>query len=87
MIEINAEQQREQTMLGRYRKQVDGGTLFEYCMETMELRKAEIQFEDVVFGKAPKRRILTKPKCLYVEALNESNAIKRLKRGSIILST
>lgn len=90
-IESESEQRKEYTKIGTYKTRIDGGTIFEYCLASGELKTAECSYPNEIvlgsMGANAKRRINTRVKCLYVEALNKKNAIKRLKRGEILLAT
>lgn len=84
--EVKAE--KEYSLLGSRRLHIDGGSVFEYDLETELITKVEFVFDDVIeIGVKPKRRINTNPNCLYVEALNLRNAKKHLRKGNIFLST
>ena len=60
-----------------------GHTCFEFDTETKELRKAKFDVQAIEYPTeglpAIKRREITfKPNCIYVFALNEKNAVKKL---------
>ena len=87
-IEVKAEQEKKYQKLGSYRPMIDGGKIFEYNISTGELIEAIYEETDIItLGMSGKRKLLTKKGCLYVEALNKKNAIKRMKRGTVILTT
>lgn len=89
-IEMNAEikKQQEWKLLGDYTPKIDGGTIFEYNRETREFKPAQFRTSDLfVIGSANRPKLYTKKGMIYVEALNISNAAKRLRRGDIILKT
>ena len=69
-------------------KIVAGHTLFSYNTKTKEIKVAPIQYsKDVDFmTKTPlhKPKIVIEPFCVYRQALNKRNFVKRLKREGII---
>ena len=69
-------------------KIIAGHTLFSYNTKTKEIKVAPIQYsKDVDFKtKAPlhKPKIVIEPFCVYRQALNKRNFVKRLKREGII---
>jgi hypothetical protein len=90
-IEIQEEQQqkKEIKLIGQQRK-IKGLTLWEYNHKTKELKKAKYQKVDVNLKSLSTKdedinfnhRVIVNENCLYFQALNESNAIKKLlKRG------
>ena len=86
VIEQKAKQQQEYKKLGTYIKQVDGGKIYAFNPQTSELKLAEYKTE-LIFGQKPKRRLDVEPGWVYVEALNEKNAWKRLEKGKIIYAS
>ena len=65
-----------------------GHTLFSYNVESNEIKKAPVQYSrDVDFvTREPLHnpKIVVEPNCIYRQALNKRNFIKRLKREGII---
>ena len=88
-IAINKKQEKEYKLLGRYRPKIDGYKIFEYDIVAQELKEATFITSDTfVLDKGPKNKKLdTKPNCVYVEALNERNAIKRIIKGKIMFKS
>lgn len=91
-IEIRAEQQQkaEHVLLGSQLKR-PGHTLFEYNRLTGEIREAEFEKQDLVLDYIPrqgnrymyktiKSKVVINNNCIYRQALNKFNAVKRLKR-------
>jgi len=82
-VEQVAKKQKEYKLVGQRRK-VPGHTLFEYNYKTKEIRKAMIKHEVIFDAKSGKPIHKNKAEvhedCLYVQALNKDNAIKKLKR-------
>ena len=87
-IEILDKQKHEFKMIGRERK-VPGHTLFSLNLKTGEIKKAPIEHsKDVDFKtREPvyKNRIVIEPDCIYRQALNKKNFIKRLVREGILI--
>lgn len=87
-ISVNKKQQQEYKKLGEYTPSIDGYAIFEYNRETKSLNPATFRQSDVYVIGGTNRPILeTSPNCVYVEALNEKNAIKRLRRGDIFFKS
>lgn len=88
-IEVSVEEQeiKEMTIIGSDRIQ-KGLTLFEYNMKTNKIERAEFEKEDVHFTPDKKthlehrRKIVVKKDCLYVQAMNKKNVIKKLLKLS-----
>ncbi len=79
-VELHAESQREYKMIGQYRR-VPGHTLFEYDQLTCEIRPACVSTK-VVLGNdgqpAYKSEVVWKDGCVYIQALNARNALRKL---------
>ena len=84
------QQRQHELVLIKREPIVPGHTLFSYNTESHEIKKAPIQYcRDVDFmTKEPLHRpkIVIEPHCVYRQALNKKNFIKRLKREGIILN-
>lgn len=86
-IAINKKQQKELTLLKSHKPRIDGYSIFEYDKQQKTLSKASfIETTEYHIDGTNNLKLHVKPGCAYVEALNEKNAIKRLKRGDIIHS-
>lgn len=82
MQELVDEQRKEFRLIGS-QKRIPGLILFEYDLTTGELQRAsmkkEIQFNmDGTVGA--KSRVDSKDLCLYIQALNEENAMKKVQK-------
>ena len=83
--EIHAPRQQEAQLkyLGSM-KAIPGLTLWQYHLQTSELTKAEFEEAPVVFHEGnvikPKKKVLRQNDCLYVQALNVKNAVKKLNK-------
>lgn len=57
-----------------------GHTMFEYNVQTGELKEADIESKTILKGGEAKtyKRIVTKEWCQYFSCLNRKNAIKKL---------
>ena len=76
--------QEKQTVLVNSIQPHEGHKCFEYnivsnVLKLAEFMEAVVSFEAAQRGEiAPKRKVMTKEDCVYLTALNEKNAIKRL---------
>lgn len=78
------QEKRKETYVGSVTPQ-RGHRMFEYDIETKALIDAVFEQQDIVWNPnvdqvTPRRKIVMKPNCLYVSALNKKNAIKHLKK-------
>ena len=75
--------QKEYKLVGSQRK-VAGHTLFEFNKSTKEIKAADIKRECIIDFGANKPIYKTKTdmheNCIYIQALNIKNAIKKLKK-------
>ena len=87
-MEILAQKQHEFKLVGRARK-VPGHTMFCINLKTGEIKVAPVQrSKDVDFRThepVTRDRIVIEPDCLYRQALNRKNFIKRLVREGILI--
>lgn len=85
-VESNQQKRNELTLLKKERK-VPGHTMFSFNIKTGEIKKATLIYSDTVLF--PSGRPLHQPKliieanCIYRQALNARNFIKRLNREGI----
>jgi hypothetical protein len=83
--QVQKRQQQEYKLLGSHNMKIYGGKIFEYDPTTGEVSEAKYRISDeYVLGGNNSKKLDTKKGCIYVEALNAANAVKRLKRGSVI---
>lgn len=86
-MEVLDKQKHEFKLIGRARK-VQGHTMFSFNYRTGEIKVAPIQHaKDVSFTTrkpVTKDRIVIEKDCIYRQALNRKNFIKRLIREGII---
>lgn len=79
------EQKKEIKLIGRI-KPHPGHTLYQVNVTTLECTEAEfeksdIKYEDAIKNKKPiVKKVLIKPNCLYISALNRKNVLKILIR-------
>lgn len=90
-VEIVEEEQqkKEAKLIGRQRR-VPGLILWEYNNLTQEVCKAEFVKQDIAIASIPLKnaaidatisnRVNIKEQCVYVQALNYKNAVKRLAK-------
>lgn len=84
--EIKKQAPKEQRFLGSERRN-KGHILFEFNLKTGDLNPAQISKEvsvDLEGNPCYKTKVFKHSDCVYVQALNEKNALKRLLRGDII---
>lgn len=87
-IEVLDKQKQEFKLIGRQRK-VPGHTMFSFNTKTGEIKVAPIEHSKVCDFRTRepvyKDRIVIEPDCLYRQALNRKNFVKRLIREGIIV--
>lgn len=87
-VEIIDKQKHEFKFVGRYRK-IPGHTIFSLNTKTGEIKVAPItRSKDIDFKTrqpVTKDRIVIEPDCIYRQALNKKNFIKRLVREGILV--
>lgn len=80
--ELVAEQRKEFRLIGS-QKRIPGLILFEYDLTTGNLQRAsmkkeiEINLDGTVGAKS---RVDSRDMCLYIQAINEQNAIRKVKQ-------
>ena len=80
--ELVAEQRKEYRLIGS-QKAIPGLILFEYDLTTGELHRASVKKEITLYvdGTAgTKTRVDSKDLCLYIQALNEANAMRKVQQ-------
>ena len=81
----NVQQEKKQVLVGQI-KPKRGHTLFEFNLRTKTIKKAEFEQSYIVFNKfgskpnAINRKVMVAEDCVYISALNEKNALKKLFR-------
>jgi hypothetical protein len=84
---VNKNQEKRYSLIGSYKPRIDGGYVFRYCIETKTIQKAEYKTSDTIkLDGKPSKTLIVKKNSIYVEALNEKNAMKRIKKGNIIFA-
>ena len=88
-IEVLDKQKHEFKLIGRQRK-MPGHTMFSFNTKTGEIKVAPIEHSKAIdfTTREPvyKDRIVIEPDCLYRQALNRKNFVKRLIREGIIVN-
>ena len=85
VLEKQAEQQKEEKLIGKISPE-RGHTLFEINESTKEIKKAVFESQTITFEQAkskfltPSKKVLINKGCVYISALNEKNAIKKLNK-------
>lgn len=82
-MEILQKQKHEQVFIGSTRR-IPGLTMFSFNTETKEIKVAPIK-RDVIYDYRTrtalyKQSIVIEKNCIYLQALNKKNFIKKLKR-------
>ena len=80
--ELVAEQRKEFTLIGSQRR-IPGLILFEYDLTTGELRRASVKKELTlqIDGRVgSNNRVDTSELCLYIQALNQENVMRKVKQ-------
>lgn len=82
-MEILQKQKHEQVFIGSTRR-IPGLTMFSFNTETKEIKVAPIK-RDVIFDYRTRtplynQSIVIEKNCIYLQALNKKNFIKKLKR-------
>lgn len=86
-LELNREQQHEYHFVGR-QKYIPGHTLFSLNLKTGEIKPADVVVESSVVygvGVVNHRRINIEDHCVYRQALNRKNFIKRMLRDGFLV--
>lgn len=84
-IEIQRQVQSEYSLIGSILTN-KSHILFEYNKETLEIKIAKYKIEKTAFitnvlkGHKEKRKVIVNKQCYYIQALNEKNAIKKLRK-------
>lgn len=88
-LELVQQQRKEYRLIGSQRH-IPGLILFEYDLTTGELRRASMKTEISITldGKLDRtRQVNSRELCLYIQAINEQNAMRKvqqlLKRKSV----
>ena len=79
-VSILKDAQKEYKMVG-FQKRVAGHILFEFNTEINQLNRAKVNHEAILNmdgSVSNKARVNIKKGCVYVQAMNEKNAIKKL---------
>lgn len=88
-MEVVENKQHEFKLIGSQRKQA-GHTLFSLNLRTGEIKVAPVDRSQVVDfrTKLPthRDRLVVEPNCVYRQALNRKNFIKKMKREGIIIT-
>lgn len=87
-IEVLDKQKHEFKLIGRQRK-VPGHTMFSFNLKTGKIKVAPIERSKVCDFRTREpiynERIVVEPDCIYRQALNRKNFVKRLVREGIIV--
>ncbi len=78
-IVIQKEVKKELKLIGSQRK-ISGLTLWQFNEKNKELTKATFKESSYVIGGGVKLRVITEENCIYFQALNRKNALKKIKK-------
>ena len=81
-LELVQQQRQEYRLIGS-QKRIPGLVLFEYDLTTGEIRRASMKKELQLEGDGTvgsKCRVDTQDLCLYIQALNEYNALRKARK-------
>lgn len=70
--------------VGSILPKVSGGKVYEYDPNTGTIQEAQFESRDYVLGEKNTAKIVQKAGCIYVEAINEKNALRKAKSGTVI---
>lgn len=87
-VEINnqSEKKFQENYLGSFKNLHKSHTLFEFNKNTFEIKPAIFSQQTIDFESAKnnlglkRKKLIVKPDCIYVSALNIKNAIKKLNK-------
>ena len=78
-IVIQKEVKKELKLIGSQRK-ISGLTLWQFNENTKELTKARFKESSYVIGGGIKLSVITEENCIYFQALNRKNALKKINK-------
>lgn len=84
-LSVQLKQQKEFKLIG-HQGYHNGHKCWEYNTETKEINEAEYERTDIVWSEADSKlkkrnkRVIVKQNCIYVTALNKTNALKKLQK-------
>lgn len=83
-IEVVQQQEKKTKLIGKSRR-IPGHTLFSYNKITGEVKEAKYINEAIMEGNrlVEKRKLLMEKDCIYGQALNKKNYIKKLSKCGI----
>ena len=80
VVNVRQAEQEKQQLINRI-KPHKGHKLFEYNIETNEIKESKFEPEEADFlGRKKPKKVIAQKNCLYVSALNATNAIKKLRK-------
>lgn len=83
-IAIQKKQQVEKRIVAKHLSRIDGGKMWCYNRETKEISEANFyETPNYYIHKPNDKRIDITPNCVYVEAINKKNALRRIQLGKI----
>lgn len=86
--QIEKQEEQNKGLIGSWRITIDGGTVFEYDSGNNTIAPCDWEYDEVlVLGEKPRKKVIVKENCIYVEALNVKNAVRRMKKGRWLFHT
>ena len=81
---VTKRKQQEYNLIDKYVPRIDGGVIWEYDPATDKMERATFQrTTDYVIGMSENKKLHIVKGRIYVEAINEKNARKRVRQGKI----
>ena len=87
---------KEIRKLGTIRRKIKHGHIYQYDIEEKKITEVFFEKNDAYVAPIPgtdsidtpvTEKLTAKANCLYVEAINLSNALRKLKKGKLLFST
>lgn len=76
----------EITHIGTFRRKIKNGIVYEFNLETEEYGEAKYNPSDTISadGTPENGKMIVVPNCIYVEAINLKNAIRKFNNDNIL---
>ena len=71
-------------IVGSHFRKISGGKIYEYDPSTDTIQEVQFESRDYVLGEKNTAKIVMKAGCIYVEAINEKNALRKARGGNVI---
>lgn len=79
----------EHRHLGTFRRKIKNGIVYEFNLDTEEYGEAKYEPSDIISadGTPENGRMIVVPNCIYVEAINLKNAIRKFNNDNIMFKS